>query len=471
MHTTSTCSFLLTLGLAAFALMPTEGQAQSLAASVPRLVHDAEGLYEGTLGSSKVVLYVDASLGGSLPNRQDRSDGYVLRGRYFCVGDGGDAELQGWSFPPEIKLIDSPASVPVGTWALVSGVQLIGTWQFFAHRADDMPLPVSLHRVEGGTRNDYEERRSRQTQGPYTGCGRILPEYRVVPGTSVGRARLGMPRAEMRTLLGFPSRTTKDADLYIGSGKRAHYLLVVFDQDGHASRIEFTSQRFRTDNGIGVGDTIPVPETFGLAWLYPDRLAKSGLAFQGDPVPTGIVFQGPAPAEARLAGLLKEPAGEGLDWRNAQTLSIAGNQYTIVARRENTLLSATSDDNQGKLIGYAVFRGPDRDRPILTVDNDELDEDGLEIADYNGDGFPDLVFTSGQTRCGVYHDSTVYVFDPVKHTFVEALSGRAMTLAPDKSRVETTECSGCDCSHYTTHVYKWIGGQFVVTESSEGSRE
>jgi|SRR5450755_423906 hypothetical protein len=468
MHTTSTCSFLLTVVLAAFALMPTEGQTQSLAASVPRFVHDAEGLYEGTLGASKVVLYVDATMGASMPFRQDRSDGYVLGGRYFCVGDGGDTQLQGWSFPPDVKLIDSPTRVPVGTWTLVSGAQLIGTWEFFAHRADDIPLPVFLHRVEGGTRNDYEERRSRQTQGPYTGCGRILPEYRVVPGTSVGRARLGMTRAEMRTLLGAPGRATKDANLYIGGGKRGHYLLVVFGQDSRASRIEFTSPRFRTDSGIGVGDTIPVPETFGLAWLYPQLLAKSGLAFLGA---AGIVFQGPAPVEAQLDGLLKEPAGKALDWRNAQSLSIAGNQYTIVARLENTLLSATSDDNQGKLIGYAVFRGSDRDRPILTVDDDELDEDGLEIADYNGDGFPDLVFTSGQTRCGVHHDSTVYVFDPAKHTFVEALSGRAMTLAPDKSSVETTECSGCDCSHYTTHVYKWIGGQFVVTESSEGSRE
>ena len=451
--------------------MASEGQAQSLAASVPRFVHDAEGLYEGTLGASKVVLYVDATMGGSMPNRQDRSDGYVLAGRYFCVGDGGDTELRGWSFPPEVKLIDSPASVPVGTWTLVSGVQLIGTWQFFAHRADEIPLPVSLHRVEGGTRNDYEERRSRQTRGPYRACGRILPEYRVVPGTSVGRARLGMTRAEMRTLLGVPSRATEDADLYIGGGNRGHYLLVVFGQDSRATRIEFTSPRFRTDSGIGVGDTIPAPETFGLAWLYPDLLAKSGLAFLGDAVPAGVVFQGPAPVEARLDGLLKEPAGKGLDWRNVQTLSIAGNQYTIVARRENTLLSATSDDNQGKLIGYAVFRGSDHDRPILTVDDDELDDDGLEIADYNGDGLPDLVFTSGQTRCGVYHDSTLYVFDPAKRTFVEALSGRAMTHGPDKSSVETTDCSNCACSHYISEIYKWIGDKFVLTESSEGSRE
>jgi hypothetical protein len=80
----------------------------------------------------------------------------------------------------------------------------------------------------------------------------------IVPGKSVGRVRLGMTREQVVALLGAPQEESKSENgitnaLTYRSKPAKHTINIDFD-NGRVSQIDFTSQAYKTSEGIGVGD-------------------------------------------------------------------------------------------------------------------------------------------------------------------------------------------------------------------------
>ena len=153
-------------------------------------------------------------------------------------------------------------------------------------------------------------------------------DWLVVPGESVGKIRLGMPRAEVLALLGTPREAR--ADLLVYRARRGGNRLQVYFAEGRAVQIDFTSASFRTREGISVRNYADAHAARFAKWMLRWRfvnlrytLRSGGLTFYGlnvdsahpdyASVHVGVVHRGAAPPHPALA-LDGEPDGGWTPW-------------------------------------------------------------------------------------------------------------------------------------------------------------
>ena len=72
----------------------------------------------------------------------------------------------------------------------------------------------------------------------------------IVPGRSLAKISLGMSQNQISNLLGKPNRGSADCWEYLSTPQS----LKIYFQDGTLSEIEFTSPKFKTQEGIGLSN-------------------------------------------------------------------------------------------------------------------------------------------------------------------------------------------------------------------------
>ncbi len=130
----------------------------------------------------------------------------------------------------------------------------------------------------------------------------VKPGILIVPGTSVGRSRLGMSREEVENILGRPTSEGAGSITYRTADRR--YFLSLRFSEGKVSEIAFSSPAFQTASGLGLANvsalsaerdsglkvigkhgpfTVVEPASGGLRLAWRESGNSFGVVYKGTP--------------------------------------------------------------------------------------------------------------------------------------------------------------------------------------------
>jgi hypothetical protein len=130
----------------------------------------------------------------------------------------------------------------------------------------------------------------------------VKPGILIVPGTSVGRSRLGMSREEVENILGRPTSEGAGSITYRTADRR--YFLSLRFSEGKVSEIAFSSPAFQTASGLGLANvsalaadkdsgvkvvvkhgpfTVAEPTSGGLRLAWRESGNSFGVVYKGAP--------------------------------------------------------------------------------------------------------------------------------------------------------------------------------------------